>query len=410
MKLVPPSELTTEQLRAVELGIQEHRLIVGGPGSGKTQILLHRADHLRRIHRVPDDEFFVIVFTRALKDYIRSAARMLDIPEENIDTLDHWCMDFYREQIGGRLPYDGARKMPDFASIRQATSETLAEEFDEPPYRFVLVDEGQDLDPDAFDLIRRMASHVTVCADHKQQIYDVGSPETAILRRLALRQRNLSLLETYRCTPYIMQLATNFVTDPQEAREFSRQCRLAVGAREMPLSYVADDFQDEKQRLIEVLRTRLSRGERIAILVPTLRQMYGFAKGLQESGFEVETKRDLDFGTSCPKVLPYPSAKGLTFDTVLMPRLTARSFANMEKDRIRRLLFVAISRATEWVYMSTTESEFFREFPGFEEAAESGALEVQIGASEFRTPSSAVPPRDTADHLSGDDTDLLDLL
>ena len=41
--LVPRSDLTPEQLRAIELPPTEHRVVIGGPGSGKTQMLLHRA-------------------------------------------------------------------------------------------------------------------------------------------------------------------------------------------------------------------------------------------------------------------------------------------------------------------------------------------------------------------------------
>lgn len=43
--LLPLEDLTPEQVRAVELKPSEHRLIFGGPGSGKTQVLLHRARH-----------------------------------------------------------------------------------------------------------------------------------------------------------------------------------------------------------------------------------------------------------------------------------------------------------------------------------------------------------------------------
>ncbi len=405
MKLVPPSELTTEQLRAVELGVQEHRLIVGGPGSGKTQILLHRADHLRRTLGAADGDYFIVVFTRALKHYLRSASHMLDIPEENIDTLDHWCIDSYRAHVGGRLPYDSARTMPDFAAIRRAARTLLERRSGPPPYRFVLVDEGQDLDPEAFEIIRRMARHVTVCADHKQQIYDSGSAEAAILRQLGLRQRNLSLLETYRCTPYIMKLASRFIVDPQEAAEFVRQCRLSAGGREVPLAYLAADLDDESRRLTEVLRTRLSRGETVAILVAKQRQMYGISKGLEEQGFDVETKNDLDFSSSRPKVLPYHSAKGLTFDTVLLPRITAGSFSKVSRDRLTRLLFVAISRATGWVYTSTTDPDFFHSLAGFDRAAAGGALEIQDGRTAPDTEATA-PDRTAQDA----DVDLLDLL
>lgn len=54
--LVPPSDLTTEQIRAIELPTDEHKVVMGGPGSGKTMVLLHRARHLAQVGNVPPDQ------------------------------------------------------------------------------------------------------------------------------------------------------------------------------------------------------------------------------------------------------------------------------------------------------------------------------------------------------------------
>ena len=86
MELIPRAELTNEQIRAVELPSDQHRVIIGGPGSGKTQVLLHRADHLRRTMDIDDDGYYILVFTRALKQYLRSACNLLDLNVGNIDT------------------------------------------------------------------------------------------------------------------------------------------------------------------------------------------------------------------------------------------------------------------------------------------------------------------------------------
>ena len=59
--LVHRSELTDEQRRAVALGADEHRLIFGGPGSGKTQVLLHRAAFLRDTYDIPSERYRIFV-------------------------------------------------------------------------------------------------------------------------------------------------------------------------------------------------------------------------------------------------------------------------------------------------------------------------------------------------------------
>ncbi len=83
----------------------------------------------------------------------------------------------------------------------------------------------------------------------------------------------------------------------------------------------------------------------------------GFAQALESEGFHVETQKSLDFGSAAPKLITYHSAKGLTFDAVLLPRLVYGSFAKLSQEAVRRQLFVAITRATQWVYMSTVLGE-----------------------------------------------------
>jgi superfamily I DNA/RNA helicase len=234
-------------------------------------------------------------------------------------------------------------------------------------FDYLLVDEGQDLDGTAFKLLRTLSKHVTVCIDHKQQIYDHGSDESEILERLGLRRRNSSLLSAFRCCPFVVKLAAEFIADSDEKSAYINQARTAQTERETPLLYYATNFDDEKVRLIEILRVRLAKGEKIAILLPQKRQVFGFAQGLKNAGLEIETQDDLDFTTDLPKIMTYHSAKGLTFDTILLPRLVPRSFSSVSEARIECLLFVAISRATKWVYMSTTEAADFAPLQRFSE-------------------------------------------
>jgi superfamily I DNA/RNA helicase len=135
--------------------------------------------------------------------------------------------------------------------------------------------------------------------------------------------------------------------------EYLQQTRTAQTDIETPLLYRAAGFTDEKQMLIDMVKLRVQKGERVAVLLPLNKQVYGFAKGMREAGLDVETPDNLDFSSDIPKVITYHSVKGLTFDAVLMPRLTQNSFPRFSSERIERLLFVALTRATRWIYLST---------------------------------------------------------
>lgn len=304
--LIPREEMTPDQLRAIEFGPQEHRVIFGPPGSGKTQILLHRAKHLCETYSISKDKFHIFVFTKVLKEYIKSALGLLDLPEDCVSTLDSWCRSYYSKHIG-RLPMteEDGRRIPDFSAIRRGVLNKISKNFPlNHMYDFILLDEGQDLDGESFELLKALAKHVTVCLDSKQQIYEKGTSEKDILNRLGLKRRNVHLLGAYRCCPYITSLAAQFIDNLDDRLAFERQTKTYQAEKLVPLLYCATDFEDEKRRLIDVLRGCLVRGEKTAILLPQNRQVYGFAKGLREVGEEVETKENIDFTNSIPKILP----------------------------------------------------------------------------------------------------------
>src|SRR5215470_11180956 len=111
--LVPRQDLTPDQLRAVELSPSEHRVIFCAPGSGKTQILVHRARYLCDTWQVPANRFHIFVFNNVLKDYIKSGVRLLDLSADSISTLDYWPSEFYKSNVKSRRQWNDADKVPD---------------------------------------------------------------------------------------------------------------------------------------------------------------------------------------------------------------------------------------------------------------------------------------------------------
>lgn len=423
--LVPREELTAEQGRAVELNPREHRLILGSPGSGKTIVLLHRARHLADEFGVLPKRYRIFVFTRALKAYIRTALQDLDLPDDCVTTFDAWCLEFYRAHIDSRTPWDAEKKQVDFGAIHQAVWEkTRTLTGPERLFDFVLVDEGQDLDVRSFEILKAVAQHVTVFMDHKQQLYETGADEQGILNALGLRRCNLTLLEAYRCSPYIVRVAASFIRDPVEREAFMRQHPPIKTARQTPLLYLASNADDEREHLIEMVRNRIDKNDRMAILFPTKRHVYGYARGLQEAGLEVEVPGkarrrgsrsasgpelpDIDFSTPLPKLMPYPSAKGLTFDTILMPRLIPGLFGKIAFERLERWLFVGITRATQWVYFSTINDNRFMFLDRFQ--ALENEKQVAIKFSDGLLPAGASEhSRVSADEESEEEDHLSDL-
>ncbi len=74
--LTPPDRLTAAQAAAIKAPTTVPVVLRGGPGAGKTVVLLHRAHHLR--HALgPQAKIVVLVYTNVLRDFIRSAVTEL---------------------------------------------------------------------------------------------------------------------------------------------------------------------------------------------------------------------------------------------------------------------------------------------------------------------------------------------
>ena len=386
--LLPRLELTPEQLRVVEMSPREHRVILGPPGSGKTQVLIHRAAHLAESNGISPDRYRVFVFTNVIKDYIKSGLQFLDLPEEVVSGFDYWCRHLYENHVFRKLPWRKNKKGIDFEEIRSSVLELLKRERElQKSLDFVLVDEGQDLTPIVYEILSLISNHVTVFADPQQQIFEEGASESAILAALNMNKRNATLLGAYRNAPYVAYLASSFIADEALRRQYLAQICTEQKIRERPLCFVAPSFEQEMDRLAEIIRQRQVMNERVGIIVPMNKHVYGMAKGLEERGVIVEkairknskgkNENLCDFGNSVPKIATYHMAKGLTFDSVLLPRLVEYSFPRIQDVARQRIIFVGIARATQWVYLSTVKDKEISEIDILHEAENEGHLTIQ---------------------------------
>lgn len=76
-------------------------------------------------------------------------------------------------------------------------------------------------------------------------------------------------------------------------------------------------------------------------------------------------------------MMTYHSAKGLTFDSVLLPNLGKDWFPRAKWADIERLVFVGITRATKWVFLSTRKDGEFKPLEKIVPLATHGSLSIQ---------------------------------
>lgn len=406
--LIPTNQLTPDQSRAVRLSPSEHRLISGGPGSGKTQILVHRAKYLSDKLNCSADKWKIMVYTNVLKDYIKSDTNLLDLPEKNVHTFDHWCLLFYKKHIKFSVPLNDKTKKTDIEAVRRAVNDYIDTNISQPLFEFVLIDEGQDLPEGVFQLLNKISNHITVCFDKKQQLYSDGCEEQDVLETLNITKKNINLIDAFRVCPYLVKLAAQFIPDKHERAAFLDQQRTPQVEKETPLLYFARNYNDEKNKLYEIIRERQLMNERIGILCATNKQVAVFARGLSDVGIEVEVPNNHsknnslmshDFTSGRPKLMAFHSAKGLTFDSVLLPRLVGRSFSWLPKEKIETLIFMAITRATRWAYFSTQEDDSLDALEKIISLVKSGELKRLNWKDNNRKEKAPKSPDDDLDFL-----------
>ncbi len=381
--LVPFTHLTDVQRRAVQLSPERHRIFSGPPGSGKSIILLHRAAFLRDHYRIPEERLRVFVYTNALKRYLRQEAHLVGLSPSVITTFDSWCLQMARKYLGWLGP------SVDFPEVRSKLAAALERQANRRLlFDAVFVDEGQDLDEAAYRILLRVSAHITVCTDPNQQIYKDGSSDADIARWLGISPSRVAFLDAFRCSPLISQLASLYLAPGFSRDVFLRQVRQQQGEREMPVLFVAVSHEQERERLVRIGKTRLAKGEKVGVLVPSKSLIAPIRKEANRHGVGTCSQGEEGDGANL-SIFTYHSAKGLVFDSVLLPHVWEGAFRHGDNSAWERLLFVGITRARKWVYISTQAPPGSLLFAPLARLLTERVVEVQWGLE----PASAEPPQ-----------------
>jgi superfamily I DNA/RNA helicase len=396
--LIGSSNLTPDQKKVAHAPLTENQLVTGPAGSGKTLLLLHRAAHIIKEYKVQPPRIGVMVYTNVLKRYIRSGIQELDLSENMVQLFYDWVEEYYKGNVRDRLPWNRERKGTDYVRAVNQVCDHHETSQRKPCFDVLLVDEGQDLPPDAFRLLKRMAHHVTVFADPTQRLYTDGATMGDAIKGLGLRRESQVLLQNFRNAPAVAQVASRFLTEDEAVVYLRTRAAPNSSAYRIPLLYVADNGRQELERLAELIAGEVAQGKRVGIMLPTNSMVKGIATGMKDRGVDVETVLARgyvaeDFNALTPKVLTVHSAKGLTFDTVFIPRIVDSKYSWARN--VDKMLFVASTRALEWVYYGTVDGEMCEELKWLLPLEEKGQLVIQ-------TPQTITEPKTVGD-MDGDD-------
>lgn len=199
-------QLDEYQIQLIEdIPLRESCLVLGPPGSGKTNVLLKRAQFVR-LQDMPN--VLVLTFTRALTEFIRTGCynpQGLQIfPPSCVITIESWVRWLYGQHRTA-LPEQQGELMD-----KKRILATGALEFRKkgliPPYDALFVDEAQDLLKEEIELLSQWSDVLFFVGDSRQKLFRQAEG-LASVRELSPTPQEYKLPFHYRLAPVICRMA-----------------------------------------------------------------------------------------------------------------------------------------------------------------------------------------------------------
>lgn len=262
----------------------------GGPGTGKSVVSLwrHINCHRRNVNSL------LLTYTVSLREYLKQSARTQE------------------------------------PSAANAVYTSLAGKGRCVNYEEVIIDEAQDQDEEYYHDIKSMCDKVTYGADDAQIAYPDHCCTTETLRSIFPYNTRCILDQNFRSTYYIMQFVKKAFPNARISQDILDDLmdRQRMGSKPNYMIFNDGGFGSTSTKQNNVIRDIINRyrsnTHNIAILVPWKRDVQNYADMLKEMGFSgfsyyYEGAPDGMAGIKNLHVTTFKSAKGLEFDTVIIP-------------------------------------------------------------------------------------------
>ena len=362
--LLQVMDLQQEQI-ARTLG-EGHRIIHGAAGSGKTMILIFRAQFLAAAAR-PDQPVLVLCFNRALADRIDAQLRQRGVDERvQVRNFHRWCNDVvnsYQLQVP-KVADERAHYKVTVEAVERALETGLVPG---GQYTALLVDEAHDFEDAwlrmAVRLVNPATNSLLVLYDDAQSIYQKNRRKFNFASvGIEARGRTSILRLNYRNTAEVLALAVHCAqsllksgSEDRGEDEIPLVQPTSAGRRgAMPVLLEARNEREEAELIAERIAAAHAAGmplEDIGVLCRTKYLMRPIEEALDRRKLPVQSMntqapRRFDWCQPSVKLLTMHSAKGLEFPLVFVAGLQALPRKDESLEDAARLVYVAMTRAT----------------------------------------------------------------
>lgn len=231
---------TTQQRIVADDREQTNVLVLAGPGSGKTRVLVHRIAYLIRVKREHPHGILALAYNRHAAQQIRR--RLADLVGDDArGVIVMTCHAFAMRLTGTSFRRQAVKDDGAFREVMRSAVALLKGDGATPEeadaqrdrllsgFRWILVDEYQDIGPDQYELISAIAGRTRADDDGRLTLFAVGDDDQNIyaydgasvefIRRFEddYAAKPTYLTENYRSTRHIVD-AANGVISPAPGR------------------------------------------------------------------------------------------------------------------------------------------------------------------------------------------------
>lgn len=220
----------------VELPERGNHLVLAGPGSGKTRVIVHRIAYLLRVKRVGAERIIALAFNRsAAVELRRRLFALVGDDAKGVTVLTYHGMALRltgtslaaADRRGGAI--DFSQLLRDAIDLLEGKSDTLSLDADDQRdalmqgYEYILVDEYQDIDELQYDLVSALAGRrlndpdarlsIMAVGDDDQNIYSFKGASIKFIRRFQEDYEGAVtyLVENFRSTQNIIAAANHVI-------------------------------------------------------------------------------------------------------------------------------------------------------------------------------------------------------
>lgn len=350
-------DLDKGQWAVVDLPFHENHVITGTAGSGKTVMAVYRAWILATAGR----DVTLLTRSNLLHQYLAQLGP--DLTEGfSVTTYHRWLRTFWHIHFKTDVPsadeegwsFDWT-EMQGTCILQRVRSTT-----------HLVIDEGQNLPLEFYQLCRILGIGVTVFADECQIIGDEQSAVAEVGRALTTRSAPLVLSENYRNSREIAMLAAEFrIGAPDGSSLPTRSGRLASISKFSSLGSLATEvhryFSEHPDRSIGII----CRSTRLQREIQSHLTSRGLFRHTEAYVHDDQYRNTIDFSRRSIRIVHAASMKGLEFDGVFVPDLDAYTEDPTSVEARLRFL-VLCTRAREdlhFAYRSTQEPHIVSKIP-----------------------------------------------